>query len=155
VRWFNKWSSNLNEVLEVSVLVSGTTWSSSLSLVLSDNISKNFSPSVIRDGFSGWKTGLLLGNSLIEEGLQLILKRSLSGLSELGILIQLLQLGVVGLVGEKLERMNVVGDQLELSVSLVSESSGTTVLDLLGWSFRGQRNSEKLSEGDDESLLKF
>lgn len=49
--------------------------------------------------------------------------------------------------------MGVVGHELELSVSLVGESSGTTVLDLLGWGLGGERNQEELSEGQDESLL--
>lgn len=155
MRWFNEWSSHLNEVFEVSVLVSGSTWASSLCLVFSDNVSENLSPSVVGDSFTWSEASLLLGNSLIEEGLELIFKRCLTSLSELSIFVELLELLVVCLVGEKLEWMNVVGHQLELSVSLVSKSSGTTVFNLLGRCLRGKWDSEKLSECDDESLLKY
>ena len=65
----------------------------------------------------------------------------------------MLELQIIGLVSEKLERMDVVGHELEFSVSLVSESSGTTVLDLLSWCLGSERNQEKLSEGQNESLL--
>jgi len=154
VRWFNEWSSDLNKVLEISVLVSGTSRVSGLSLVFSDHVSQDLGPSIVGDGFAWSQMGLLLGDAFIEEGLELIFKRSLAGLSKLGVFVELLELLVVSLIREQLERMDVVGHKLKLSVALVSESSGTTVLDLLRWGLRGKRNREEFSEGDDESFLK-
>jgi hypothetical protein len=65
-----------------------------------------------------------------------------------------LKLLVIGFIGEQLEWMDIVGHEFKFSVPLISKSSCTTMLDLLGWSLRGKWNSEKLSEGDDESFLK-
>lgn len=153
VRWFNERSSNLEEVVEVSIVVSGTTRGSNLGSVLSDHVSEDLSPSLVGDGLARSQASVLLGDGLVEEGLQLILKWGLAGLSELGIFVEFLELLVIGFVAEELERMDVVGHQLEFPISLVGESSGSTVLDLFGWGFRGKWNSEEFSEGDDESFL--
>jgi len=154
VRWFNEWSSHLDEVLKVSVLISGTTWSSSLCFVLSDHISKDLSPSFVGDSLTSSEVCLFFGDGLIEVSLQLILKRSLSRFSELGVFVKFLKLLVISFIGEQLEWMDIVGHEFKFSVSLISESSCTTMLDLLGWSLRGKWNSEELSEGDDKSFLK-
>ena len=50
--------------------------------------------------------------------------------------------------------MLVVGNKLEFPVSLVDESSGSTVLQQVSWGFTGQRSQEELSEGQDELLLR-
>ncbi len=149
----NERSSDFDEVFEVPVGLSGSAWSSGLSLVLPNDISEDFGPSVIGDFLTGSKIGLLLGDGFVEERLDLILKWSLASLSKFGSLVELLELEVVGFVSEELEWVDVVRHELKFSVSLIGESSGTTVLNLLGWGLRGERDQEELSESQDESLL--
>jgi len=67
--------------------------------------------------------------------------------------VELLEFLVVSFIGEELERMHIVRHEFIFSVSLVDESSGSTVLDFLGWGFRSERDSEKFSESENESFL--
>lgn len=153
VGWFDEWSSDLDEVIEVSVLISGSTWVGDFGFVLFEHITEDLIPSFIGKFLSSWKVSFLFRDSLVEELLNLVLKRGFSSVSQFLILIQVLELQVVHFVGVELERMDVVGHEFEFSISLIGESSGTTMLDLLGWSFTGHWNSEHFSEGNDESLL--
>lgn len=74
-------SSDLDEVLEVAVGLSSSARGGGLSLVLPDDVSEDLGPSVVGDLLAGWEVGLLLGDGLIEEALDLVLERGLAGLS--------------------------------------------------------------------------
>ena len=73
VSWLDERSSDFDEVLEVTVGLPGSSWSSSLGFVLSDDVSEEFSPSIVGNLLSSWEVSLFVGDGLVEETLDLVL----------------------------------------------------------------------------------
>ena len=80
--WAHEWSSDLQEVLEVAVFISGASWSGDFGLVFSEGVSEDLDPSVVRDGLSFSEGGDFGLDSLIEVVLHLVFEWGLSGISE-------------------------------------------------------------------------
>ena len=153
--WSHEWSPDLEEVLVETVGVLGASRGLLLSVILSDGVAEDLDPSVIGDLLSLGEILLLLCDSVVEVGDELVLEGLASLLSDLGVLSKLLDSLVVGLVDHELVRMLVEGDELVLSVSLVDDSSETAVLDEVDRGLGDDWLSEDVSEGQDEQFLEM
>jgi len=101
-------------------------------------------------------TSLLFShNEVISESQHFIFKSLTTSLSGLVFFVHFFKIFVVNLIGKELIRMLVVGDEFEISINLISKSSFTTVLDLIGEGFGSDGDKETGSKTHDKYFLKL
>lgn len=156
----NERSANFHEVLELTMSINCR--SSGLRAKSSEAISIDFEHSFLRDLGTFTASLLLLLKSAVEISPELIFDSLLTASSNSLVFSILLDAPILdnfvlvdNVVHHELIRMSVLGNELKLSVSLISESALTTGLQQVSRCLASQRNTETGSQSEDGQLLKL